>query len=86
MPFLQFQITSVAQVILDMVHVALSEACGIQEMSQDNGDGDGISTESGRTVLLPPPAVARELFRTARDIIELFWAVIPVHHRLFHKI
>eukprot|EP01084_Bolivina_argentea_P113574 202379_1 len=72
------QITSVAQVVLDMVHVALSESCGIREMSPE--DGDGTYAEPGK-VLTPPPSVARELFRTARDMIELFWVIVPVHHR-----
>ncbi len=84
MPFPRLQITSVAQVILDLVHVALSEACGIQEMSpEDDEDGDGTCPEQPGKVLTPPPSVARELFRTARDMIELFCAVIPVHHRWF---
>ncbi len=75
------QITSVAQVVLDMVHVALSESCGIHEMSPE--DRDGTCAEPGK-VLTPPPSVARELFRTARDMIELFWAVVPVHHRFLY--
>ncbi len=83
MPFLHhFQITSVTQVVLDMVHVALCESCGIHEMSPEE-DGDGTCTES-RKAHTPPPSVARELFRTARDMIELFWAVVPVYHRFFY--
>ncbi len=83
--FYHFQITSVAQVILDLVHVALSEACGIQEMSPEDEDGDGTCSKQPGKVLPPPPSVARELFRTARDMIELFRAVIPAYHRYLNS-
>lgn len=63
------QVTSVAKEIIDMAHAALLEACG-------GGGGE----DTTKTVTVPPIA-AKELFRTARDIFELFRAVVPVHHR-----